>query len=87
MTRNMGKADRLVRGAVGVGAAAGSGLVGFTTGWGVVLLAVAAVMGSTSASGYCPAYSLAGISTTGSVDHGASQDGSEHQTPHIERAV
>ena len=65
MKKNMGTTDRALRVVVAAGAVAGSGVLGFTTAWGIVLLAVAAVMVLTSASGYCPIYSLLHIHTTG----------------------
>jgi hypothetical protein len=63
MQKTVGRTDRLVRGVVTLGALIGSGVVGFTSGWGIVLLVVAAVAAVTGASGYCPLYSLTGINT------------------------
>jgi hypothetical protein len=65
MHKTVGKTDRALRGVLAIGAVAGSGVVGFSSGWGIVLLAVAAVMAATAVSGYCPVYSLIGISTCG----------------------
>jgi len=65
MHKTVGKTDRILRGALAIGAVAGSGVVGFSSAWGIVLLAVAAIMVVTGASGYCPVYSLIGISTCG----------------------
>jgi hypothetical protein len=42
------------------------GVLGFSTGRGIVLLAVAAVMALTAASRLCPLYSMLGIRTLGS---------------------
>jgi hypothetical protein len=64
MQRNMGKADRVIRGFIlapaGVIVAA---LVGFGTGLGIVALVVAANMLVTALVGWCPLYSLLGVST------------------------
>jgi hypothetical protein len=65
MTKNMGTIDRSLRVVVAAGAIAGSGVLGFSTAGGIVLLVVAAVMVVTAASGYCPIYRLLGIKTTG----------------------
>jgi hypothetical protein len=65
MSRTVGKTDRGLRGLLAVGAVVGSGLLGFSSGWGIVLLAVAAVMAVTGASGYCPVYSLLRVDTLG----------------------
>jgi uncharacterized membrane protein len=64
MRKNMGTADRAVRLVAAAGAVAGSGVLGFSAGWGIVLLAVAAVMAGTTAIGYCPLYRLLRITTT-----------------------
>ena len=64
MTRNMGKLDRLVRAfivapvAIVLAVVVGAGAVG-----GVILFVFAAVMLTTAAVGYCPNYTLIGIST------------------------
>lgn len=68
MKKTVGKSDRALRILVAAGAVVGSGVLGFSTGWGIVLLVAAAVMVVTSASGYCPLYSLLGIHTTCAVD-------------------
>lgn len=65
MQKTVGKTDRALRGVLAIGAVVGSGVVGFSSGWGIVLLVVAAIMVVTGASGYCPVYSLTGISTCG----------------------
>ncbi len=83
MKKNMATADRALRGVVAAGAVAGSGVLGFSTAWGVVLLAVAAIMAVTAASGYCPLYSLLGIRTLG--PHKA--EGGGHQLFHLRRAA
>lgn len=73
MKKNMGRADRGIRVLVAAGAVAGSGVLGFATAGGIVLLAVAAVMAATAASGYCPLYALLRIKTSGAGagGHGA----------------
>ena len=64
MIRNMGTLDRGVRAflvapaAIVVALALGAGTVG-----GIILFVVAGIMLVTSATGYCPNYSLIGIST------------------------
>jgi hypothetical protein len=64
MIRNMGTLDRGVRAfviapaAIVVALAVGAGTLG-----GVILFVVAAIMLATSATGYCPNYSLIGITT------------------------
>ena len=64
MTRNMGKADRSVRAFIVAPAAiVVAFLVGAGTVGGIVLFAVAAIMLATSAAGFCPNYTLLGIST------------------------
>ena len=63
MKKNMGTTDRAVRGVVGVGAVVASGMIGFSTAGGIVLLALAAIMALTAASGYCPVYRLLGVET------------------------
>ena len=64
MTRNMGALDRGLRVLVVVPAAvAGALLLGAGTLAGVILLVVAAIMLSTAAVGYCPTYTVLGIST------------------------
>ncbi len=79
MNLNMGRIDRVLRLIVAAGAVVGSGILGFSTGWGIVLLIVAVVMLATSASGYCPLYSLFGIDTTGDADSTTNR----HRTLHL----
>jgi len=64
MKKNMGTTDRGFRGIVVIGAVIVSGVIGFSTVGGIVLLAVAAIMAITAASGFCPLYSVLGIKTT-----------------------
>lgn len=69
MKKTVGTLDRVVRGVVAAGALAGAGVLGFSSGWGILLLVVAAVAAVTGASGYCPLYSLLGIDTLGGRAH------------------
>ena len=64
MTRNMGTLDRVLRVVVVVPAAiAGALILGAGTLPGVILVVVAGVMLVTAAVGYCPTYTVLGIST------------------------
>ena len=64
MTRNMGTLDRRVRGFLVAPAAIIAALIlGAGTVLGIVLFVVAGIMLATSATGYCPNYTLIGIST------------------------
>ena len=83
MQKNMGRTDRSLRALVAVGAVVASGVLGFSTAWGIVLLVVAAVMAVTAASAYCPIYHLVGIKTTVAP---ASEIG-EHRASHLHRAA
>jgi len=75
MHKTVGKTDRVVRSVVAVGAVAGSAVVGFGTGVGIVLLVVAAIMVVTASSGYCPAYSVTGVSTCRTGQAGSGRKG------------
>jgi len=83
MRRTVGKTDRVVRGFVAIGAVIGGGILGFSTGWGIVLLVVAAVMALTGASGYCPIYSVLRVDT---LDQGHAGT-SAHRTIHLHRTT
>lgn len=63
MKRNEGTLDRLVRVVIAVAALAGAAALGFGTVGGIVLLVVAAVMGVTALTGFCPLYAVFGLST------------------------
>ncbi len=63
--RNVGLADRIIRTAIGVAVAAVG--IAFHSWWGLVAVLPLA----TAAVGICPLYSLLGISTRRSVQHGA----------------
>jgi hypothetical protein len=67
MKKTVGRMDSAARIVLAAGAVAGSGVLGFASGWGIVLLVVAAVMAVTSATGYCPLYSILGVSTRGAT--------------------
>jgi len=56
MAQNMGTTDRAVRIVVAAVAALVAGWAGFGTAGGIVLLAIAAVLLVTGASGFCPLY-------------------------------
>ena len=64
MTKNEGTLDRVIRGGIAL-TALGTGLAvgGVFNPVGVVLFGVAGVAGWTAVSGYCPLYSVLGIST------------------------
>lgn len=70
MTKTVGTTDRVVRGVVALGALVASGFAGFASGWGIVLLVVAAIAAVTGASGYCPLYSALGVNTCGAAGCG-----------------
>jgi hypothetical protein len=64
MHHNMGRADRLIRGfALAPAGLIVAALAGFGTGLGIAALVVAAIMLGTALAGWCPLYSLFGIST------------------------
>ncbi|MEZ5157916.1 MAG: DUF2892 domain-containing protein [Candidatus Nanopelagicales bacterium] len=64
MTRNEGTTDRIIRGGIAV-TALGTSLAigGVFNPVGVALLGVSGMAGFTAISGYCPLYSVLGIST------------------------
>lgn len=61
--KNEGNIDRIVRLVVAAAAIAGAAALGPGTVGGIVLLAVAAIMVVTAATGFCPLYRLIGIDT------------------------
>jgi uncharacterized membrane protein len=63
MKKTVGTTDRMIRVVVAIGALIVSVAVGFSSGWGIALTIVAAVLVVTGASGYCPIYSAIGIDT------------------------
>jgi hypothetical protein len=63
MPRNENTIDRVVRLVVAAAAVGGAAALGFGTIGGIIALVVAAVMVATAASGFCPLYSLFGVST------------------------
>ena len=75
MKKTEGKTDRAIRGVLAIGAVVGAGVLGFSTGWGVVLLVVAGVLVVTAASGYCPAYSVLHIDTLPADETGNASEG------------
>lgn len=66
MTHNVGTVDRAVRTVLGLAAVVWAFSTGLTTGAGIALVVVAAVLLVTAAVGFCPLYRLLGISTVGS---------------------
>lgn len=66
MTRNMGRTDRLLRAfVVAPLLAIGAVFADATTAGGIALLAGAAIMLVTAASGFCPLYRIFGVDTRG----------------------
>ncbi|MFN8146737.1 MAG: DUF2892 domain-containing protein [Candidatus Nanopelagicales bacterium] len=63
MKRNESSLDRVIRVVIAAAAVGGAVLVGASSIVGIVLLVVAAVMLVTAAIGWCPLYSLFGISS------------------------
>jgi Protein of unknown function (DUF2892) len=64
MTRNMGRFDRRLRAFLVAPAAIALGfLVGAGTVGGIILFVVAGLMLATAGTGYCPTYTVLGIST------------------------
>jgi hypothetical protein len=70
MAQNMGTTDRAGRVILAVAATLVAGWAGFGTGAGIVLLAIAAVLLVTGASGFCPLYLPFHLSTS---RHGAAR--------------
>jgi hypothetical protein len=65
MTHNVGTVDRVVRAVLGLAAVVWAFSIGVTSGAGIALVVVAAVLLVTAAIGFCPLYRLLGISTHG----------------------
>ncbi len=64
MSPNEGTADRVIRGGIAVAAlGAGTALGGVVTPAGLALYAVSGVAAVTAVTGYCPLYSVLGVST------------------------
>jgi hypothetical protein len=78
MKKTVGPADRTVRGVLAVGSLIGAGILGFGSGWGILLLIVAAIMAVTGASGYCPIFSLLGIDSLPRSGSGGASQGLLH---------
>lgn len=78
MKKTVGRTDRALRVALAVGAVVVSGLIGFASAWGIVLLVVAAILVVTAMSGYCPLYSILGIRTTCAVKSASKGSGASH---------
>ena len=69
MKRNVGSTDKIVRAVIAVVALVVAGFAGFSSGWGIVLVIVAAILVVTASSGYCPIWSATGINTVGEGGH------------------
>lgn len=63
MKRNESTVDRIIRVVIAIAAVAGAAVLGMATVPGILLLVVAAIMLVTAAVGWCPLYSLFGVST------------------------
>ncbi len=63
MKKSVGSIDRVLRLVVAIAAIIGASTLGFTSAWGIVLLVIGAVMAVTSATQYCPLYSILNINT------------------------
>jgi hypothetical protein len=69
MTPNENTVDRVIRGGIAVTAlGAGTALGGVFTPPGIALFTIAGVAGATAVTGYCPLYSLLGISTRATAE-------------------
>lgn len=78
MKKTVGNVDRTVRVVLAIGALIGAGVAGFSSGWGIVLIIVAAVLAVTGSSGYCPLYSVTGLSTMPKGDESSPQRHGAH---------
>lgn len=67
MKKNVGTADRAIRGIVGIAAVAAYGMGILGGALGVAALVIGIVMITTAAVGWCPPYTLLGINTRGSA--------------------
>jgi len=63
MKKTVGNIDRMVRGVLALGALIAAAVAGFSSGWGIALIVVAAILAVTGSSAYCPIYSVTGLST------------------------
>ncbi len=63
MKRNESNLDRVIRVVVAAAAVGGAALLGMSTVAGIVLLVVAAILLVTAAVGWCPLYSVLGVSS------------------------
>ena len=63
MKRNEGTIDRVIRTVLAVVAAIAAVAIGSGSLWGVLLLAVAAILLVTAAVSFCPLYAILGIGT------------------------
>lgn len=63
MVTNEANLDRIIRAVVAVAALFGAIAVGVGSALGIILIVVAAIMGVTAATGFCPLYRVFGLST------------------------
>lgn len=88
LTANMGTTDRLLRTfALAPGAVAGALVLGPTSGAGIALWVVAAIMLATSAVGFCPLYVPFGLRTTGGRHHGGPTAGRTDRPANLARSA
>ena len=63
MKKTVGNIDRMLRAVLAIAALIGAAVVGFSSGWGIVFIVLAAILAATGSSGYCPIYSAMGLNT------------------------
>lgn len=63
MNRNVGTVDRIARALLGGAAVVASLMTGLTSGLGLLLVFIAAVLLGTAVVGFCPLYRLFGVTT------------------------
>ncbi len=78
MKKTVGSTDRIIRGVLALGLLIAALVAGISSGWGIVLIILAAVMAVTGSSGYCPIYSATGIDTLGQRHDTAEQRHDAH---------
>lgn len=77
MKRRVGLIDQAIRVIVAIAAVVVSLVIGSSTAWGIVLLALALLLLLTGLSGYCPIYSALGVDT-----HSEAKKSSGHRVAH-----
>jgi hypothetical protein len=63
MKKTVGNIDRVLRAVLAIAALIAAGVAGFSSGWGIIFIVVAAILAATGSSGYCPIYSVTGLNT------------------------